>query len=187
MTIDLFMKGPAVYIPYLLFSLLVTVLAYGAFPMLFAMLRKKSISKKKYKFLCYGVNVLVMFLFVAISDGATSAGPYLLWTWVFSSWGAKKLAQNGVLFENINTGNLKDKANEVLIPVNGDNAGEESSEVERPEELVLDEIPQENEKKIYKENWFLIQNPIFRLLYQKNWIYRIEIKRDYFAKTAEQK
>ena len=46
MDYSIFEQGPAVYIPLLLLDLLVTLVLYGAFPFLFAKLRKKTIEKK---------------------------------------------------------------------------------------------------------------------------------------------
>lgn len=102
---ELFQQGPAVYIPVLLFSLVVTIVAYGAVPFIVAKTRKPPITKKKYRGLCYAINVAVMFLFIVINGEASSGGPYLLWTWVFSSWGAKILETRGILVNSIATSN----------------------------------------------------------------------------------
>ena len=97
MTYELFQQGPAAYIPVLLLSLVVTVVAYGAFPLIFAKVRNTPITKKKYRRLCYGINVAVMFMFIVINGEASSGGPYLLWTWIFSSWGTRILEDKGLL------------------------------------------------------------------------------------------
>lgn len=97
MTYELFQQGPAAYIPVLLLSLVITVVAYGAFPFIFAKVRKTPITKKKYRRLCYGINVAVMFMFIVINGEASSGGPYLLWTWIFSSWGTRILEDKGIL------------------------------------------------------------------------------------------
>lgn len=97
MTYELFQQGPAAYIPVLLLSLVITVVAYGAFPFIFAKVRKTPITKKKYRRLCYGINVAVMFMFIVINGEASSGGPYLLWTWIFSSWGTRILEDKGLL------------------------------------------------------------------------------------------
>lgn len=39
MSYELFRQGPAAYIPVLLLSLIITVIAYGAFPFIFARVR----------------------------------------------------------------------------------------------------------------------------------------------------
>ena len=90
---DVYQQGPEVYVPVILLSLAGTVLGYGAFPLIFAKTRKKPITQKKYRWLCYGINLLVMIVFFAI-DGGGSGGPYFLWTWVFSSAGIKILKAN---------------------------------------------------------------------------------------------
>lgn len=99
MTYELFNQGPAAYIPIILVSLLITLVAYGAFPLVFARMRKKTITKKKYNLFCYCVNFLVMVLFVAVNGNSSSGAPYLLWTWVFSVSGIKTLKSRGVLEE----------------------------------------------------------------------------------------
>lgn len=98
MSYKLFQQGPAAYIPVILVSLVVTLVAYGAFPLVLARVRKKVITKKKYNWLCYGINFLVMILFFTVMNGEPgNAAPYLLWTWVFSASGLKTLKNRGVL------------------------------------------------------------------------------------------
>lgn len=46
MSWELFQQGPGVYIPVILVSLVLTVLAYGAFPLIFAKTTQRPISKK---------------------------------------------------------------------------------------------------------------------------------------------
>ena len=99
MTYELFNQGPSAYIPIILVSLLITLVAYGAFPLVFARMRKKTITKKKYNLFCYCVNFLVMVLFVAVNGNSSSGAPYLLWTWVFSMSGIKTLKSRGILEE----------------------------------------------------------------------------------------
>lgn len=102
MSYELFKQGPAVYGPILLLSLVITVLAYGAFPFIFAKARNTLITKKKYRGLCYGINAAVMVLFIIINGEASSAGPCILWTAVFSSWGMRILNNKGLITENAN-------------------------------------------------------------------------------------
>ncbi len=98
MSYELFQQGPEAYIPILLVSLVLTLFAYGAFPLIFAMVRKNVISQKKYNILCYCINFLVMLLFFSILNGEPgNIGPYFLWTWLFSSLGLKNLKKRGVL------------------------------------------------------------------------------------------
>ena len=56
-----FEQHPIEGIVYILFSLIVTLVIYGAFPLIIANSRKKTITAKKYKFLCYMVNFFVCF------------------------------------------------------------------------------------------------------------------------------
>ena len=93
---ELFQQGPMVYIPVLLISLAVTLLAYAAFPIIFAKTRKKTIVKKKYNLLCYGINFLIMFVFIVL-NGKSSGAPYIIWTGIFSSIGLRILRERKVL------------------------------------------------------------------------------------------
>ena len=95
---ELFQESPALFFLVLIISLVVTLLAYGAFPIIFAKVRKTPITKKKYKWLCYGINFIGIILFAAL-DGGASGGPYILWTWIFSNYGLKTLEAKGLLFD----------------------------------------------------------------------------------------
>lgn len=97
MPYELFKQGPAAYIPVILISLIVTLAAYGAFPLIYARTRKKIITKRKYNVLCYCFNFLILILFVFLNGEPSSGGPYILWTWVFSTSGIKILKKRGVL------------------------------------------------------------------------------------------
>lgn len=97
MSYELFEQGPAVYIPILLVSLIITMAAYGAFPLIFARTRKKTITKRKYHLLCYCVNFAIMVLFIAINSEPSYGGPYVIWTWVFSASGIRTLRNRGLL------------------------------------------------------------------------------------------
>ena len=118
MTYELFNQGPAAYIPIILVSLLITLVAYGAFPLVFARMRKKTITKKKYNLFCYCVNFLVMVLFVAVNGNSSSGAPYLLWTWVLSMSGIKTLKIRGVLEETQNKNYKNDVSTEVAEVAN---------------------------------------------------------------------
>jgi hypothetical protein len=93
---ELFQQGPMVYIPVLLISLVVTLLAYAALPIILAKTRKKIIAKKKYNLLCYGINFLIMIVFIGL-NGKSSGAPYIIWTGVFSSMGLRILKKRNVL------------------------------------------------------------------------------------------
>lgn len=96
MEYDLFQQEPGMYISLIVISLVITILAYGTFPVILSWTRKRVITKKRYNFLCYGVNFLVMILFIW-ANGEASGGPYLLWTWIFTRSGLKKLESRGML------------------------------------------------------------------------------------------
>lgn len=94
----LIQQGPAIYIPVLFSMLAVTLVAYGTFPLGFAKVRKKIITRRKYNLLCYGINFLIMILFIII-NGDSSGSPYMLWTCVFSLIGENNLRKKGLLEE----------------------------------------------------------------------------------------
>ena len=96
MNYEMFLQGPEVYIPIILVSLAITLIAYGAFPLIFAKMRKAPITKKKYRWICFGVNIAVMLGFIIV-NGEANGGPYFLWTWIFSNRGIKILGSKGVL------------------------------------------------------------------------------------------
>ena len=96
---ELLQESPGLFVLIIIISLIVTLIAYGAFPLIFSRTRKTNITKKKYYTLCYCINFAVMVLFIAINGEPSSGGPYLLWTWVFSSSGLKTLKNRGMLGE----------------------------------------------------------------------------------------
>lgn len=96
---ELLQESPGLFVLTIIISLIVTLIAYSAFPLIFSRTRKSNITKKKYYTLCYCINFAVMVLFIAINGEPSSGGPYLLWTWVFSSSGLKTLKGRGVLGE----------------------------------------------------------------------------------------
>lgn len=99
MTYEIFQQGASVYVPVILISLTITMVVYCAFPLIFAKARKSEITKKKYKLLCYGINILLCLTFALINGGATSFLPYLLWTYVFSNIGCSMLRKKRILIE----------------------------------------------------------------------------------------
>lgn len=99
MSYELFQQDPAAYVSILLVSLIITLVAYSAFPLIFAMARKRPITKKKYSILCFLFNFLVMVMFIVINGSSSSGGPYLLWTCVFSALGTNTLKSRGILEE----------------------------------------------------------------------------------------
>lgn len=100
MTYELFQQGPSIYIPIILLNLVVTLFSYAAFPIIFAAVRNSPITKKKYRGLCYGINAIVMLIFIIIGGDASTGAPYLLWTLVFSSLGTKILGTRGIMSDS---------------------------------------------------------------------------------------
>lgn len=65
----------------LFLGIIIAAIAYGAFPMIFALCKPK-ISAKRYRWICFLVN-FVVFLCFALIGGNINAAPYLLWTVIF--------------------------------------------------------------------------------------------------------
>lgn len=84
-------------VPALIVSLAITAFAYALFPLLYANLRKRPITARKYRVFCFLFNFWVMVLFIALNGGSSSGSPFFLWTWVFSSLGKKILDERYVL------------------------------------------------------------------------------------------
>lgn len=109
---ELFQESPGLFFLVLVISLVVTLFVYGAFPIIFAKARKTPITKKKYKTLCYCINIIGIVFFVAFNGSAVSGGPYLLWTWIFSNCGIKTLEAKGLLIDSVETEGVTVTVNE---------------------------------------------------------------------------
>lgn len=96
--LDYYEKGPEVLLAVLLFSLVVTIFAYGLLPFIYARTRTKTITEKKFKRICYGFNAIPMIFFFLL-NGKTTLMPYLLWTSVFVYFGKNKLERRGILVD----------------------------------------------------------------------------------------
>lgn len=112
---ELFQESPALFFIVIVISLVVTLLVYGAFPVIFSKTRKTPITKKKYKGLCYGINAIGLVFFVAL-NGASNGAPYLLWTWIFSNYGIKTLTARGLLSDTAkNIEEVLESADKILF------------------------------------------------------------------------
>jgi len=137
---ELYQENPSLFLIVLLISFVVTIFVYGAFPLIFAKTTKKPITKKKYKRLCYGLNIIGLVFFVVL-NGAVSGGPYLLWTWIFSNCGLKMLNSRGLLEDNeqpngLNNGELENNSYE--------NVEESTEKLQQNFDLDIDKMsPQE--------------------------------------------
>ena len=96
---ETFLQGPKVYLPLLILALAITIILYGAFPLLFALTRKKRITVKKYKFLCYGWILLVCIFDAIVSGGGPRIVSYFLWTGIFHTFGKRILTNKGILYD----------------------------------------------------------------------------------------
>ena len=107
----------------ILVNVLISAAMYAAFPLLFASLRKEPITKKKYNWICFGVNLIPEMIALVIA-GKSSGGPYLLWTTVFAGVGVKNLASRGLL----SSGTFDSSQSNKTVPVQA--SGGTSSENE---------------------------------------------------------
>lgn len=103
MTYSFFEQDPIGYIIYILFSLIITLVVYGVFPLIMAYSKERTINAKTYKRLCYTVNFFVCFVLGLINGTSLSILPYLLWTAVFVKIGFRTLLYQGLVngFENL--------------------------------------------------------------------------------------
>ncbi len=112
----MYQQGTDVYGSVLLIMLVITLLAYGSFPLIFARVRRKTIKQRRYVVLCYCFNFLIMLAFIALNSSSTSTptsgGPYILWTGVFSAIGIQQLKKRGIIIETNETGNAETTRNE---------------------------------------------------------------------------
>ena len=84
----------------LFLSLFITVLIYGAIPLVLAIIKKSLITKKSYRALCFGINAIVLVISIIINEGNFNASPYILWTSLFSFLGIKILRSRNLLVES---------------------------------------------------------------------------------------
>lgn len=86
-------QGTMTEIATFLLDLMLTMVLYGAFPMFFAVTRKKAIKDRKYAGICYAVNLLIKF--TLYQGNMLNLAPCLLWTIVFSRFGITILGNRG--------------------------------------------------------------------------------------------
>ena len=85
-------------------SLIITILIYGAFPMLFSYFRKTPITKKRVFVYSFSVNFVIMVILIAIAvsleldqKAIPSGFPYVLWTTIFSNTGIGVLTKHNLI------------------------------------------------------------------------------------------
>lgn len=99
---ELFTQDPEVLIPALLFSLVLTAGIYCIAPLSFALIRKKPITSRRYRWLCLAINGTVKMLLIVFFQSSYSFGACFLWTAVFSFIGIKILRRRGILLSTLN-------------------------------------------------------------------------------------
>lgn len=97
MSYELLQRDPLKFWIIFAISLVITIIVYGSFPFVFAKKRSLVITKKKYQFLCYGINAVPLIVFTVLNEGVLSVGPYLLWTSIFAAYGIKVLGKRGIM------------------------------------------------------------------------------------------
>lgn len=85
------------YVPVMLIWLAITLVISSVFPLLFAMVRKKSITTTKYAVVCYVVNTLVLFA-LSRKDKEMFGGVYV-GTGIGAVLGNKILKNKGLLIK----------------------------------------------------------------------------------------
>lgn len=108
MSYELFEQGSGNYIPVLILSILFASLAYGAFPILYAISRKSLVSKKKYSRHCFILNFVLCILIKLLND-TTNMFPYLLWTSVGVYFGKRILDDRDMLYDDVHASVLRTK------------------------------------------------------------------------------
>ena len=89
----------------IILSAIISAMIYGAFPLIYAQLRCKRVTAKRYRIVCYCVNFAVTFIIAMFSSTSdignnNSAGvvwSYIFWTGIFTRPGVKILRSHGVL------------------------------------------------------------------------------------------
>lgn len=122
----------------LLLDLILTMVLYGAFPMFFALTRKKAIRDRKYKILCYVVNLLIK---LALCRGSIfNYAPYALWTFVFSRLGITILGNRGVPAVTQENAEATDAKTEVMVDkIEGERASQVSVNMSPRKETPINE------------------------------------------------
>lgn len=99
MTYELFKEDPVAFFAVVLVNLIFTLIIYGLFPLVFAKFRKKIITEKKYKRICYLVNGFCCIGGFVYTYGteALNFAPYILWTSIFVRLGIKILFSKNMI------------------------------------------------------------------------------------------
>lgn len=96
-----FSENPNLYFMSILLAMAITLLAYGAGPLLFALIWKKPILKKRFRLLCILYTITVAILFMALrfvaGDNVGTFAPALIWGIVFYKIGSHILRSQGRL------------------------------------------------------------------------------------------
>lgn len=96
-----FSENPNLYFMSILLAMAITLLAYGAGPLLFALIWKKPILKKRFRLLCILYTITVAILFMALrfvaGDNVGTFAPALIWGIVFYKIGGHILRSKGRL------------------------------------------------------------------------------------------
>ena len=145
--LELLLESPGLFFIILLISFAITVLVYGAFPIIFAKAKKTPISQRKYKGLCYGINAIGLVFFIVL-NGSVSGGPYLLWTWVFSRYGAKILESKFLLIDGHK-------------PTKENSTSNNTIHTQSTRTTVIDTSVTENKKENYNNSFSVSHNIIF--------------------------
>ena len=119
MAYDSLIQDPSFIVQVFLLNLIATIVFYGAIPMVFALTRKKTITKRKYRIICFALNFVVLLIISFASGNVSSGFPYVLWTTVFTALGVKKLNKSGLIVEANDSDTEEEKTKESEINTTG--------------------------------------------------------------------
>ena len=102
-----FSENQSLYFANVILSIFVTLLAYGAGPLLFVVFRRKPILKKRFRLFCIFYTLIVSISFMALrsmsGDNVGTFAPALIWGFVFYRIGSRILRSKGAILTEENT------------------------------------------------------------------------------------
>lgn len=89
----------AYFVIYASIALVITFLFFSIFPVLFALLRKKPIKRKRFRVFCYCINIIAFVGNALLGSGVLTIAGYIMWTMLGCLIGVKILKRRGKLLE----------------------------------------------------------------------------------------
>lgn len=104
-------------------AVLITSLFFSIFPVLFALLRKKPTTKKRFSIYCYCINIIAFVGNAVLGSGVLTVVGYIMWTNLGKFFGMKILKRRGKLLEApkpkkpIDAGSFNEKKGRIITIV----------------------------------------------------------------------